>query len=303
MVGAGGVGGYVGGRLVEAGVDVSFLARGSHLAALRADGLRVRSIRGDFHVPVHATDDPAEIGGADHVLVTVKSYDTDAVATMLPALMVDDTAVISLQNGVDNEERLAAAVGAEHVVGGTAYIFATIAAPGVIEHTGGPARLVLGEWPAGRSRRVGELVATLQDARVDAEETDDVRRELWSKFAFICAQAGATAAVRLPIGEIRSHPASRQLFADLAGEVCAVAAAEGVALPPEMVDRALEMADRVDPHSFSSLHHDLVHGRRMELEALLGEVVRRGEQLRVDVPVSQAIYGVLQPWAALAESS
>jgi 2-dehydropantoate 2-reductase len=251
-------------------------------------------------VPVHATNDPDEIGAADHVLVTVKSFDTEAVATMLPALMVDDTAVVSLQNGVDNEEKLAAAVGPEHVVGGTAYIFATIAAPGVIEHTGGPARLVLGEWPAGRSRRVGELVATLQDARVDAEETDDVRRELWSKFAFICAQAGATAAVRLPIGEIRSHTASRQLFADLAGEVGAAAAAEGVAMPPGMVDRALDMADQVDPHSFSSLHHDLVHGRRMEIEARLGEVVRRGEQLRVDVPVSRAIYGVLQPWAARA---
>jgi 2-dehydropantoate 2-reductase len=298
VVGAGGVGGYFGGRLVQAGADVTFLARGAHLDALTRNGLQVRSVRGDFTVPVQATDDVESIPPADAVLVAVKSYDTAAVAEMLPSLAGEHGAVVSLQNGVDNEERFSAVVGEGRVVGGAAYIFATISEPGVIEDTGGPAKVVIGEWRGGTSDRVGELVARFRAAGVDAEESSDIGAVLWSKFAFICAQAGVTASVRLPIGEIRSRPAARQLFRDLAAEVCAVAAAEGVELPADLPDKALGMADAVDPHSYSSLHHDLVHGRRMELDALLGEVVRRGERHGVDVPTSKAVYGMLEPWAA-----
>lgn len=298
VIGTGGVGGYFGGRLVQAGADVTFLARGAHLEALKKDGLQVRSIRGDFRVPVRATDDPSSVDPADVVLVTVKSYDNDAALEMLPSLVGEQGAVASLQNGVDNEEEFAAVVGEDRVVGGAAYIFATIAEPGVIDHTAGPARLVLGEWRGGTSGRVGELVERFRAADVDVEESADIRSVLWSKFAFICAQAGATASVRLPIGEIRSRPAGRELFRNLAAEVVAVAAAGGVTLPAELPDTALGMADAIDPDSFSSLHHDLVHGRRMELEALLGEVVRRGERHGVDVPTTRAVYGVLEPWAA-----
>jgi len=300
VVGPGGFGGYFGGRLALAGVDVSFLARGEHLDALRADGLRVRSVRGDFEVPVTATDDPASIGEADYVLVTVKSFDTDRVASLLPSLVGEDTAVVSLQNGVDNEERLAAA-GEGRVLGGAAYIFATITAPGEITHTGGPASLVVGEWWDGESRLVTSLVELFRNADVTAEASEDIRAVLWSKFAFICAQSGVTAAVRLPIGEIRAQPAGRELFRGLAAEVCAVAAAEGVRLPPDLPDRTLGFADDLAPDSYSSLHHDLVNGRRMELDALHGEVVRRGGRLGVDVPFSRAVYGILQPWAARAE--
>ena len=197
-------------------------------------GLHVRSVRGDFTVPVRATEDPASSGAADYVLVTVKSYDTDQVASMLGPLVGDDTAVVSLQNGVDNEERLAAVLGDDRVVGGAAYIFATIAAPGVIDHTGGPASLVVGEWRGGASQRVTSLVEAFRAADVTADDSSNIRAVLWSKFAFICAQAGVTAAVRLPIGEIRSQPAGRELFRDLAAEVCAVAAAEGVELPADL---------------------------------------------------------------------
>jgi 2-dehydropantoate 2-reductase len=302
VIGAGAVGGYFGGRLAHSGVDVSFLVReGPHLEALRTTGLRVRSVRGDFTVPVTATADPAVLERSDYVLVTVKSYDTDQVASQLRNLGGEDTAVVSLQNGVDNEEKLAAAVGPQHVVGGVAYIFATIAEPGVIAHTGGPASIVVGEWSSGEGGdrgRVTTLVELLVRAGVSAEASPDIRAVLWSKFAFICAQAGVTAATRLPIGEIRAQPASRQLFADLAAEVCAVAAAEGVRLPAELPRRTLAFADALEPAGFSSLHHDLVSGRRMELDALLGEVVRRGERLGVAVPASRAVYGVLQPWAA-----
>ncbi len=302
VVGAGGVGGYFGGRLVQAGVDVTFLARGAHLEALKADGLHVRSVRGDFTVPVRATEDPASSGAADYVLVTVKSHDTERVASMLGPVVGDDTAVVSLQNGVDNEERLAAVLGDDRVVG-AAYIFATIAEPGVIDHTGGPASVVVGEWRGGTSARVTTLVETFRAANVTADDSSNIRAVLWSKFAFICAQAGVTAAVRLPIGEIRSQPAARELFRDLAAEVCAVAAAEGIELPADLPDKTLGVADALEPGSGSSLHHDLVHGRRMELDTLLGEVIRRGEHRDVDVPTSRAVYGVLQPWAARAGRS
>lgn len=300
VVGAGGVGGYFGGRLVLAGIDVTFVARGEHLEALKAEGLQVRSTRGDFTVPVRATDDLASTDVADYVLVTVKSYDTDRVASMLPSVLGERTAVVSLQNGVDNEDRLADVVGVDQVIGGAAYIFATIVEPGVIDHTGGPASVVVGEWGGGTSERVTALVAAFRDAGVTADVAQDIRRVLWSKFAFICAQAGVTAAVRMPIGEIRSHPAGRELFRNLAAEVCAVAAADGVELPDDLPDKTLGFADALEPGGFSSLYHDLVHGRRMELDALLGEVIRRGERGGVDIPTSRAVYGVLQPWAARA---
>ncbi len=298
VVGAGGVGGYFGGRLVQVGVDVTFLARGAHLEALKTGGLHVRSVRGDFTVPVRATEDLASSGAADYVLVTVKSYDTEHVASMLGPVVGGDTAVVSLQNGVDNEERLAAVLGEDRVVGGAAYIFATIAEPGVIDHTGGPASVVVGEWRGGTSARVTSLVEKFRAANVTADDSSNIRAVLWSKFGFICAQAGVTAAVRLPIGEIRSQPAARGLFRDLAAEVCAVAAAEGVELPADLPDKTLGFADALEPGSGSSLYHDLIHGRRMELDALLGEVIRRGEYRGVDVPASRAVYGVLAPWAA-----
>lgn len=302
IVGAGGVGGYFGGRLVQAGVDVTFVARGAHLAALNTDGLRVRSVRGDFMVPVRATHDFTSSGAADYVLVTVKSFDTDRVASMLEPMVGDGTAVVSLQNGVDNEERLAAVLGDDRVIGGAAYIFASIIEPGVIEHTGGPTSLVVGEWRGGASRRVASLVEAFRSAKVTADDSSNIRAVLWSKFAFICAHAGITAAVRLPIGEIRSQPSGRELFRSLAAEVCAVAAAEGIDLPADLPDKTLGFADTLEPGSGSSLHHDLVHGRRMELDALLGEVIRRGERGGVEVPASRAVYGVLQPWAARANS-
>lgn len=298
VIGAGGVGGYFGARLAAAGADVSFIARGSHLLAIQADGLTVQSIRGDVQVRVPATDDPAAAGPADYVLVTVKSYDTEQVATFLPHLVTDATAVVSLQNGVDNEEKLAAAVGAERVVGGAAYIFATIAEPGVVQHTGGPASVVLGEWRGGSSSRVDALVEAFRTADVTAEVADDILAVLWSKFAFICAQAGTTAAVRLPIGDVLDVPGGRWLFRSLAAEVCAVAAAEDVALPDDLPDRHLAFAAGLEPGSYSSLHHDLVTGRRMELDSLLGEVFRRAGERGVAVPTSAAVHAVLEPWAA-----
>jgi 2-dehydropantoate 2-reductase len=297
VVGAGGVGGYFGGRLAVSGQDVTMIARGPHLKAIRERGLQVRSIKGDFTAVVPAAGDPAEIGPCDVVLFCVKSYDTESAASRLGPLIGADTAVVSLQNGIDNEDKIAATVGTDHVVGGTAFIFSTITAPGVVAHTGGPARMVFGEMHGTVSPRVERLLAACHGAGIDSEVPADIRAVLWTKYAFICAVAGMTASLRLPLGEIRACSESWTMFARILTEVISLARAEGVPLPENVVEQQLEFATGLDPGSFSSLHHDLVTGRRMELEALHGTAVRRAARLGVAMPACEAIYAILRPWA------
>jgi 2-dehydropantoate 2-reductase len=297
VYGAGGVGGYFGGRLAQAGAEVYLIARGAHLQALQEHGLRVRSVKGDFTVRVPATDDPAEIGPCDHVLFCVKAFDTEPATARLGPLLGGDTAVVSLQNGVDNEEKLASAVGQDHVMGGAAFIFAGIAEPGVIVHTGGPTSITFGELDSQVTERAQRLLECCQRAGFAAELSPSIRTVLWAKLAFICAQAGMTAAVRLPIGEIRTVDAAWAGFRRLVAEVAAVAEADGTPVPPAAQQRALAMAQGVEPGSFSSLHDDLVAGRRMELDALHGFVVRRAAERGVPVPMSEAVYAILKPWA------
>lgn len=298
VYGAGGVGGYFGGRLAQAGADVHLIGRGDHLAALRSAGLRVESVAGDFHVDLPATDDPRDVGPCDYVLFTVKAFDTEPAAAELTPLVRDGTAVVSLQNGLDNEAIIADAVGREHVVGGVAYIFSTIAEPGVIEHTGGPTSFTYGELDGRRSDRAERLQALCERADgMDAELSESIRQDLWEKAAFICAQAGTTAAVRLPLGEIRDREASWSFYRRILEEVCAVGRAEGVDLPGDTVDRWMDFAADLDGDSYSSLHYDMTHDKPMELEGLHGAVVRRGREHDVDVPANEAIYAILRPWA------
>src|SRR5262245_44543860 len=297
VYGTGGVGGYFGGRLAQAGADVHFIGRGAHLRALRERGLRGRSVKGDFDVQAPATDDPADIGACDFVLFCVKAFDTDAAAARLGPLVGDGTAVLSLQNGVENEEKLARAVGEDHVMGGAAFIFAEIAEPGVITHTGGPTSITFGELDGRASERAERLLAGCERAGFGAELSSDIKTVLWAKLAFICAQAGTTAAMRLPIGDIRGADAAWAAFRRLVAEVCAVAAADGSPVPQAAQERAVALAQGLEPDSFSSLHDDLVAARRMELEALHGFVVRRAAQHGLAVPTSETVYAILQPWA------
>lgn len=301
VLGAGGVGGYLGARLADVGAaEVHLIARGAHLEALRADGLTLRSVFGDAHVRVAATDEPDEIGPVDVVLFTVKSTDTEAAAGQLDPLLREGTAVVSFQNGVDNEDRIAAAVGADHVLGGVAFIFSTIAAPGVVEHTGGPTRFVFGELDGDRTERAEHLLEAFRAAEVDAEIAADIRAAMWRKFVFICAQAGMTAAARLPLGALREDDEAWRMYREVATEVATVAAAEGIELPGDAVDEAVALAESLDDDAYSSLHYDLEHGKPMELDALNGHVVRSGRRHGVDVPANEAIYALLSPWAARA---
>ena len=298
VYGAGGVGGYFGGRLAQAGADVHLIARGDHLRALREHGLKVRSVNGDFEVPAPATDDPAAVGRCDFVLFCVKTFDTDAALARLGPLVGEDTAVVSLQNGVENEEKLGQVVGEDHVMGGAAFIFAGIAEPGVIVHTGGPTTITFGELDGRTSERAQRLLAWCERAGFGAELSATIKTVLWAKLAFISAQAGMTAAVRLPIGEIRTVKAAWAAFHRLVAEACAVAEADGHPVPQAAQDRAVAMAQAIEPGSFSSLHDDLVAGHRMELDALHGFIVRRAAEHGVAVPISEAVYAILQPWAA-----
>jgi 2-dehydropantoate 2-reductase len=296
VVGAGGVGGYYGARLASAGAEVGLIARGDHLAAIREHGLRVRADDGDFTVRVAASDDPAQIGPCDAVLFCVKSYDTDQAAALLGPLLKPETGVVSLQNGVDNEEKVAARIGPEHVIGGVSFILAHIAEPGVDEQVGSVRRVIFGELDGSRSERVAGLLAEFRKAEIDSDIADDIRVVLWDKFAFLCALAGLTAVTRLPIDELLAVPETRNLFREMVGEVALVARAEGVELAGDIVDQKTAFAEALGPDSFSSLHHDLVTGHRLELDALHGEVTRRASHHGLSVPVSQMIYSLLRPW-------
>ncbi|MXR20721.1 2-dehydropantoate 2-reductase [Halobacterium bonnevillei] len=298
IFGAGGIGGYLGARLADAGHDVSLVARGDHLAALQSDGLRVESVAGDTTVDLFATDDPDDVGPVDYVLFTVKAYDTRDAAAALDPLLGPETAVVSFQNGVDNEQWIADEVGRSHVVGGVAYIFSTIQSPGVVAHTGGPARFVYGELDGSRTDRIAALDDALTGCRgVDAVLADDVRQELWKKFAFICAQSGMTAATRKPLGDVRAAADSWAMYRRVIEEVVAVAGAEGAALPADTVDEWVEFAADLDDDVTSSLYYDLTHDKRLELDALNASVVRHAERVDVDVPMNEAITAVLRPWA------
>jgi 2-dehydropantoate 2-reductase len=296
VVGAGGVGGYYGGRLAAAGNDVGFVARGEHLAAIRERGLEVRAHDGDFIVSVAASADPADIGPCEAVLFCVKSYDTEEAAGLLDPLLQPATGVLSLQNGIDNEEKVAARIGPGHVLGGVSFILTHIAAPGVIEQTGSVQEIVFGELDGSRTERAEALLAEFHRAGVDAELTDDIRAALWDKYAYLCALAGLTAATRLPIDELLRVPETRELFQRLMREVAAVARAEGFELAPDMVEEKTALSERLAPGSYSSLHHDLVTGHRLELDALHGELTRRAAGHGITVPVSEVIYALLRPW-------
>jgi 2-dehydropantoate 2-reductase len=303
VFGAGGVGGYFGGKLAVAGHDVRLIARGAHLKAVRANGLTVTSGLGDFHVEVPATDDPGEIGACDAVLFCVKSYDTVDAARRLAPLLRDGTAVVSLQNGVDNEAVIADVIGWHHVVGGASFIFAAIDSPGVIAHTGGPSSLAFGEFDGVRSPRVLALAEACTAAGIPTDVPDDIRAVLWSKYAFICAQAGMTATTRLPIGVIRGDESAFSMYRALVAEAVAVARAEGVRLPENLVDSHLRATAALEPEGRSSLYHDLVNGHRMELEALHGNLSRLAAGHGLPVPATLAVYAILSPWAARAGSA
>jgi 2-dehydropantoate 2-reductase len=290
VFGTGGVGGYYGARLQQAGHEVTFVARGAHAAAMRSKGLHIRSAVGDAQLQVKVVEAPEP---ADYVMLAVKLWDTEAAAEAIAKAMNRQTTVFSLQNGVDKDDVLAAAVGAERVIGATAHIGAVIAEPGVIAHTGKLARVTLGELRGGSSERVDRLAQAFRDGGVEVKVSDDVRRSTWEKFAFLTAFSGLTSLTRKPIGPIRENAATRGMLIDALHEAAEVARAEGAQLPASFEETALGQIDSLAPNMMSSMSQDLLRGGRLELHWLSGAVVRRAANHAIPVPAHRAIQAAL----------
>jgi 2-dehydropantoate 2-reductase len=297
VIGAGGVGGAFGAALANAGADVTFVARGAHLQAMRERGLRVEGGRGETIVsPAQATDDPATIGPVDFVLFCVKLWDVETAGAAIKPLVGPTTAVIPLQNGIDSSERLIPVLGAQAVMGGVAQISATIAEPGVIRQVGSFMRLVFGELEGGKSAR-GEAFLTLcQKAGFDASHSDQIQTELWMKFILLASNAAMTAATRTPVGLLRDDPDIAPLFARCYEEVVAVGRAKGIRIPDDAVAKTLAFNRNAPPTMMASMAHDLIRGNRIELPWLSGKVVALGRELGVPTPVHEVLYAVLKPF-------
>jgi len=296
VVGAGGVGGYFGARLAAAGADVHFVARGAHLEAMRTRGLRIESPKGDLHLPrAHATGDPASIGPCDVVLFCVKLYDVESAIASLPPLVGPETVVLPFQNGVDSVGLLTKHVGAAHTGGGTAYITAVIAEPGVVKHTVMDS-LIFGEIDRRRSPRLERFLEACGPAGFHAKLSDDITVEIWTKFVRLSVFSGMTAVTRCPIGPIVNDPDLMAMLLDGLREARAVAVAKGVAVPESITANVQEAYGRMSPDARSSMLHDLERGRRLELPWLSGAVARLGREVGVPTPTHTFIANVLKPW-------
>jgi 2-dehydropantoate 2-reductase len=298
VVGAGGVGGVFGAALAKAGADVSFLARGAHLAAMKSAGLKVTGPRGNTHlVPTNATDDPAEIGPVDLVLFCVKLWDIESAGERIKPLIGPATAVIPLQNGIDAHERLLPILGKEAVMCGVAQISASITAPGTITQVGTFMRMVFGELDGKRSRRAEDLLALCLKAGFEAHLSEQILTDLWMKFILLASNAGMMSLSRQPIGALRDDPDMLPIFSSAYQEVIDVGRAKGIKLPDDVLERILESTKHFPPGMKASMALDLDRGNRLEVPWLSGKVADLGRQFGVKTPTHSMMYAMLTPYA------
>jgi 2-dehydropantoate 2-reductase len=297
VIGAGGVGGYFGARLAQAGHDVTFVARGAHLAAIRERGLAVESARGNATIPnPGATDDPSSLAPCDVVMFCVKLWDVEAAARKIAPLVARGGVVVPFQNGLDTPGILSRALGAQRVLGGVAYIAATIRAPGVIAHSGMMARLRIGAFPLGPSDRAAAFVKACADAGIEAELSADIERALWEKFCFLSAFSGCTCLIRKPLGAVRGDPDVRRVFEAAIREGWTVGRARGVALADDYVAQQLAAADALPDGMNSSMLNDLTAGNRLEAPWLSGAVARMAAETGLPAPVSATLFAAVKPY-------
>jgi 2-dehydropantoate 2-reductase len=296
VMGTGGMGGYYGGLLSKAGQDVTFVARGQHLDAIRNNGLQVKSIHGDFIVsPANANDDPASLPTPDLILFCTKTYHTEEAAAQIKPIVGKDTTVLSLQNGIDAAERIGQVVGMEHMVAGATWISSAVESPGVIRQMSEFRRVVIGELNGATTPRIQAIYEALKAAGITAELSNNILKVMWTKFVFIAAASSFGSLTRLPIGEYRSVPETRALITQLIEEVSAVARREGIELDADVVEKTLQFIDNNGPKIKPSMQLDVEAGRRTEIESLIGVVGRRGRELGIETPVADMLYAVLLP--------
>jgi 2-dehydropantoate 2-reductase len=295
VMGSGGVGGFYGGHLAHVGCDVTFVARGAHLKAMREHGLKIESAaHGDIHVPkVKVTEDPATIGPVDLVIIAVKLWDIETTANAIKPIVGPHTGVLSLQNGVIKDDILRRAFGDKAVMGGVGYVATHISRPGVIHQTGTLQRLLFGEYDGSRSERAETLYAAALRTGIETELSADIRKTLWEKYVFLVGLSGSTTTMRSTIGPIRENPQTRAFLQDLMRETVAVGRAHGVALPGDYADQRMTFADSVAPDMTSSMHHDLEGGNRLEVAWLSGGVVQLGKAVKVPTPANRAVWDML----------
>ena len=296
VVGTGGIGGPYGASLAAAGADVTFVARGAHLAAIRESGLRVEGDRGEIHIrPAQATDDIAEIGTADFVLFCVKLWDVEEAGASLRTILGPETAVVPLQNGVDAAERLIAVLGTEAIMGGTAFVTGNIAAPGVIRQTGTYQRMTFGELDGRISDRGQRLRELCEKAGFEGVLSSDIRVPVWEKFILLVPLSGLNALTRVPLGKWRDDPDLLALYEAALRETVAVGVAEGVRLSPDSVEKGMAMMRSMPPYHMTSMGNDLLRGTRLELPWFAGKVVELGRRHGIPTPVNGFIYAALKP--------
>ena len=297
VFGTGGVGGYFGGRLAEAGQEVHFIARGEHLAAIQRDGLRVSSIEGDFMIsPAQATDSPAEVGPVDLVLLGVKAWQVPEAAQAMQPMVGPDTTVIPLENGVEAADQLAAVIGREHVLGGLCAIVAMIDGPGHIRHAAVPPIIRFGELDNSKSARVETLRKLFAGAKgLTVKVPEDIHVAIWNKFVFISAWSAVGSVTRVPLGLILGTPETRELLQAAVAEVVAVGRAAGVALSIDSVEKTMAFYDSLDGSATASMQRDVMAGRPSELEAQTGAIIRLGDTHGVPTPVARFLYQSLLP--------
>jgi len=297
VIGAGGVGGAFGAALAKAGADVTFVARGAHLAAMQKNGLRITGGRGETHIlPTQATDRPEALGPVDYVLFCVKLWDVESAGEAIRPLVGPNTAVIPFQNGIDAHERLQAILGPRAVMGGVAQISATITEPGVVRQTGTFMRLVFGEIDGGHSARGAAFLDLCKKAGFDATHSERILTDLWLKFILLATNSGMTAATRLPFGKLRDDPDILSLFEAGFAEAAALGRAKGVVLPDDVVAKCIAATKAFPVDMMASMAHDLIRAGRIELPWLSGKVVALGKELGIPTPVHATLFGVLKPY-------
>jgi 2-dehydropantoate 2-reductase len=295
IVGTGGVGGYFGGKLQQAGNEVIFIARGKHMEAIRENGLHVKSISGDFHIqPVNVTDKIASIPPVELVIIAVKAWQVKEVALELFQVLPEDATVLPLQNGVLATEELAGVLGPKRVVSGLCRILSMIEAPGIINHKGVDPVIIFGEYSNEVSTRVTLIKEVFDKAEINSKIAKDIQSELWKKYIAICV-SGLLAVSRSTYGEVRTLKETRTMMYDLMYEIYLISKLEGVNIPPDFVDRAMEFIDTFPPGSTSSLTRDVWEGKPSEIEYQNGTVVKLSGKHNIDTPVNRFVYNCILP--------
>ena len=296
IMGTGGVGGYYGGLLAKIGHDVTFIARGAHLHAIREKGLKIKSVHGNFLILyAKTTDQPVDVGPVDLIIVATKTYHIDEAARAIKTMVGKDTVVIPLLNGIDAAERIGAVVGMEHMMGAATWLSASIEEPGVIGQYSQFHRIVLGEFNNEITQRLRSVYDVLYGTDVTVEMTDNIQKVLWTKFVFIASVMAIGSLTRVTFGEYRDIPEARAILTAAMGEVVSVAQAVGVALDEDIISKTLAFIDSGSPDIKPSMQRDIETGRPTELESIVGIIVRLGEKYGIPTPVMGICYGMLKP--------